>query len=57
MAKPMTEAEIKRLNHNQYSAWIQWRCIIDPETAAWIMQNMGDDIAVLRLRHADGDSV
>lgn len=42
MTNPMTEAEReKRRNHNEYSAWIQWRCIIDAETAAWIMRDPG----------------
>lgn len=42
MTKPITEAErLKRRNHNEYSAWVQWRAMIDAETAAWIMQDPG----------------
>ena len=41
MAKRKSEAEkrLNRLNHNQYSAWIQWRALIDAKTAEWIMQD------------------
>lgn len=41
MAKRKSEAEkrLNRLNHNQYSAWIQWRALIDVKTAEWIMQD------------------
>ena len=53
MAKPMTEAE-KRLNHNQYSAWIQRRALIDADTAAWIMQDPGMRSQISLYRSGNG---
>lgn len=55
MTKSMTEAErLKRRNHNDYSAWIQWRAMIDAETAAWIMQDTGMRSQIALYRSGKG---
>lgn len=56
MAKRKSEAEkrLNRINHNQYSAWIQWRALIDAETAAWIMQDPGMRSLISLYRSGNG---
>lgn len=55
MTKPMMEAErTRRRNHNEYSAWIQRRALIDAETAAWIMQDPGMRSQISLYRSVNG---
>ena len=37
-------------NHREYSRWIMWRCLIDKDTADWIMQDPAMRERIARLR-------
>lgn len=42
MAKRTNEDKrMERTNKREYKRWMAWRAIIDPKTAAWIMQDPG----------------
>lgn len=42
MAKRKNEDKwLKIINDREYKRWMAWRAIIDPKTAAWIMQDPG----------------
>lgn len=56
MSRRKSEAEkrLNRINHNQYSAWIQWRALIDAKTAEWIMQDPGMRSLISLYRSGNG---
>lgn len=40
MAKTKKEDKrLKIINKREYQRWVAWRSLIDPQTAAWIMQD------------------
>lgn len=43
-------------NHREYSRWIMWRCLIDKDTAEWIMHDPSMQARIARLRGGKTDN-